>query len=118
MCFQLPSVTLETSPNVDPAAAVAYSSSDSQFGGSSQKRNAAMSHKLALIIVAIGFATANAVVCQAQVEQGAISGKVVDPSGASVPKAKVTATNTATQAVFSTETTEDGNYRLPYLTAG
>src|SRR5205085_12085432 len=77
-----------------------------------------MSHKLGLLIAVIGFATTNAVVCDAQVEQGAISGRVVDPSGASVPKAKVTATNVATQAVASTETTEEGNYRLPYLTAG
>ena len=73
-----------------------------------------MSHKLALMIAAISLA----VVCEAQVEQGAISGRVVDSTGASIPKAKVTATNTATQAVASTETTEEGNYRLPYLTAG
>jgi hypothetical protein len=57
-------------------------------------------------------------VCEAQVEQGAITGVVVDPSGASIPKAKVTATNQATQAVAVAETTGDGYYKIPYLLAG
>jgi hypothetical protein len=56
--------------------------------------------------------------CFAQVEQGAISGAVLDPSGASISKAKITATNLATGASASTETTDDGYYKVPYLPAG
>src|SRR5262249_13687913 len=54
----------------------------------------------------------------AQVEQGAINGTVVDASGAVVPKAKVTATNVATQANVASETNEEGAYKVPYLQAG
>src|SRR5580704_15655865 len=68
--------------------------------------------------IALLLISACANVCLAQVEQGAITGAVVDSTGASVPKAKVTATNQATGTVATTETTEDGYYKLPYLTAG
>src|SRR5229473_1872524 len=76
-----------------------------------------MSHKIGLLIVSL-LVAANAFVCLAQVEQGAIAGVVVDPTGASMPKAKVTATNQATGTVAIAETTEDGYYKVPYLTAG
>src|SRR5258706_4819218 len=67
---------------------------------------------------AIFLMATHAFVCLAQVEQGAIAGVVVDPTGASMPKAKVTATNQATGSVAITETTDDGYYKLPYLPAG
>src|SRR6266436_6289354 len=60
----------------------------------------------------------NTFACLAQVEQGAITGLVVDPTGASMPNAKVTATNQATGTVAKAETTDDGYYKLPYLAAG
>jgi hypothetical protein len=56
--------------------------------------------------------------CFAQVEQGAITGAVVDSTGASIPGAKVTATNQATGSAAATETTVDGYYKIPYLPAG
>jgi hypothetical protein len=65
-----------------------------------------------LLIASSGF------VCLAQVEQGAITGAVVDPTSASVPGAKVTATNQATGAVALSETTANGYYKIPYLQAG
>ena len=76
-----------------------------------------MFRKLAFLIVALLMAT-NAFVCLAQVEQGAIAGAVIDPTGASMPKAKVTATNQATGTLATAETTEEGYYKLPYLPAG
>src|SRR5260370_33756318 len=76
-----------------------------------------MSRKVALLIASLLLVT-SAFVCLAQVEQGAITGAVVDPTGASMPKAKVTATNQATGSVAIAETTEDGYYKLPYLPAG
>lgn len=54
----------------------------------------------------------------AQVEQGAISGVVTDASGAFVAKAKVTATNQATGVIATTESTDEGYYKIPYLIAG
>jgi hypothetical protein len=47
-----------------------------------------------------------------------ISGTVVDPQGAVVPGAKVTATNSATGAQRSVNTTSTGNYTMPNLTPG
>src|SRR4051812_25688145 len=70
------------------------------------------------ILVAALLAAATAGVSRGQVEQGAISGAVVDSSGASVPQARVSATNIATGVVATTETTDDGYYKLPYLPAG
>jgi hypothetical protein len=73
-----------------------------------------MSRKAALLIAPILMAM-NAL---AQVEQGAIAGTVVDASGSSIPKAKITATNQATGVVAGAETTDDGYYKIPYLPAG
>ena len=47
-----------------------------------------------------------------------ISGTVVDPQGAVVPDAKVTATNQATGASRTVTTTSTGNYVIPNLTPG
>jgi hypothetical protein len=53
-----------------------------------------------------------------QVEQGTITGVVTDPSGASVPNAKVVVTNLGTQAESIKETNEQGNYGVPFLPPG
>src|SRR3984893_7305075 len=76
-----------------------------------------MSCKILLPIATLLIA-ANGSMCFAQVEQGAITGAVVDGSGASIPGGKVTATNQATGTIAKAETTEDGYYKLPYLAAG
>jgi hypothetical protein len=54
----------------------------------------------------------------AQSEQGAITGVILDETGAVVPKAKVNATNTSTQTVATTESNDAGNYKIPYLLPG
>src|SRR5260370_21040360 len=76
-----------------------------------------MSRKMSLVSATSLIAT-NGSLCLAQVEQGAINGAVVDSTGASIPNAKVSATNQATGTVARTETTADGYYKLPYLAAG
>src|ERR1051325_1966226 len=48
----------------------------------------------------------------AQTFQAQITGVVRDPSGASIPNARVVATNTATGVAYSTESNEQGIYRL------
>lgn len=74
--------------------------------------------KLRMLITLFGTILVPAPACWAQTEQGAITGTVVDPSGASVPKAKVSATNQATGVVATSETTSDGYYKISYLIAG
>jgi len=49
---------------------------------------------------------------------GQITGVVTDPSGALIPNAAVTVTNTATNAARSTETNSAGLYSFPDLTPG
>ena len=76
-----------------------------------------MSRKMLFLIAPLLMVT-NAFVCLAQVEQGAITGLVLDATAALVPNAKVTATNQATGVVAQAETTGDGYYKIPYLAAG
>jgi Carboxypeptidase regulatory-like domain len=47
-----------------------------------------------------------------------ISGVVTDPSGAAIPDAKVTATQTDTNAVRTTQSSSDGAFTLPGLAIG
>uniref|UniRef100_Q01NB5 TonB-dependent receptor n=1 Tax=Solibacter usitatus (strain Ellin6076) TaxID=234267 RepID=Q01NB5_SOLUE len=49
---------------------------------------------------------------------GQITGRITDSSGAAVSAAKVTLVNTATNAVRSTLSTEDGDYTFPSLPPG
>jgi hypothetical protein len=76
-----------------------------------------MSLKRAFLIAPLLIAASN-FICLAQVEQGAISGAVVDSTGPSIPKAGVTATNQAIGAVATPETIGEEYYKLPYLLAG
>ncbi len=55
---------------------------------------------------------------EAQVVLGSISGTVVDPSGAAVPGAEVTSTNTATHQVSVTKTDSSGVFHLLLLPVG
>jgi hypothetical protein len=54
----------------------------------------------------------------AQTVLGTITGRVTDPSGASIANAAVTATNTGTNAPYRTKTNEAGNYVLQQLPVG
>ncbi len=47
-----------------------------------------------------------------------VSGHVLDPTGASIPGAKVTITNTGTNAAHTTETDTSGSYAIPQLPVG
>jgi hypothetical protein len=53
----------------------------------------------------------------AQTDRGAIIGRVTDPGGAVITKAKVTATNVENNEVRETTTTDEGNYTIPQLQA-
>jgi hypothetical protein len=56
--------------------------------------------------------------CFAQSDRGSVSGIVTDSSGAEIPGARVTITNTATGTQSSTVTTGAGNYTVPQVPAG
>src|SRR6266404_6720657 len=54
----------------------------------------------------------------AQESRATITGTVVDPQGAAIPGATVTARQLATNAERTTATSEAGLYVLPFLTTG
>src|SRR5438309_4558724 len=54
----------------------------------------------------------------AQTTTGAITGTVMDASGAIVPNVKVTATNTATNVANATQSNDAGLYNFSFLQAG
>lgn len=54
----------------------------------------------------------------AQIDTGAIVGSVLDPSGASIAKATITATNTATNEVLTTTSNSAGQYQFTALRVG
>ena len=64
-----------------------------------------------LILAASGVAWSQSV-------QGVITGTITDPTGAVVPGATVTITNTGTNASQSTATGGDGSYRFPLVPPG
>ena len=76
-----------------------------------------MSHRTVFLIASVLF-VASSLECFGQAERGGISGSVVDASGASMARVKVSATNLATGAVARVETSDEGLYKIPYLPAG
>jgi hypothetical protein len=70
--------------------------------------------KAILLIVLLGFAL---VIAFAQTG-GQITGEVKDPSGALVPAANITVTNTGTNVARTTQTNASGIYSFPDLTPG
>ena len=63
-------------------------------------------------------ACAHAAVAQQSVGYASVSGRVLDPSGAVVPGAQVTARQTQTNLTGTTITDQDGRFRFPYLRVG
>ena len=57
-------------------------------------------------------------VLSAQEYRATLLGTVVDPSGAAVPLAKVTAINTETGVSSATQSGADGDYVIPFLVPG
>lgn len=55
---------------------------------------------------------------QQSVDYASVSGRVIDPSGAVVPGAQVTARHTETNVTGTAETDREGRFRFPYLRVG
>jgi len=68
---------------------------------------------LALLILMFG-----SVAVSAQEFRATISGRVTDPSGAVIPGAKITITNTNTRVSVNSKTTGSGEYSVPFLLPG
>src|SRR6185369_10453065 len=60
----------------------------------------------------------SSVLSLAQTDRGTITGTVADATGAVIPGANITATNTQTTAKYETVSTETGNYTLTQLPVG
>ncbi|HYE15488.1 MAG TPA: carboxypeptidase regulatory-like domain-containing protein, partial [Pyrinomonadaceae bacterium] len=74
--------------------------------------------RLAALVVLCSALAPAAARAQSQATTGDIEGRVLDPNGAVVTNATVTATNKATGFEKSATTDEDGNYRLILLPPG
>jgi hypothetical protein len=55
---------------------------------------------------------------QETVTAASVTGRVLDPSGAAVPHAPVSALQSATNETYTTQADAQGRFRLPYLPAG
>jgi carboxypeptidase family protein len=93
---------------------------DSHFYKKNSLRKAGATSILALASFIIGSATlpTPAAFAQATPTSGAIQGSVTDPSGAAVPAAQVTFTNTGTGIVRTVKTDSAGFYNSGALNAG
>ena len=75
--------------------------------------------KTPLVLIAVTFLYCLTISGNAQTATSAtITGQVVDQQGAVIANAKVTATNVATSAAHSANTTSSGNYTIPNLPPG
>src|SRR5206468_2660239 len=72
-------------------------------------------HRNLYLLVIVGALTG---VLYAQLDRGALTGTVSDPSGAVIPEVRVSARNTATNAVYETKSTQAGQYTVPNLPVG
>jgi len=88
--------------------------------GLSRRLLATCSASLAACLIALcALALVGGLPLRAQVAgEGAINGQVTDKSGALVPHAKITATNTETGVATTRETTGSGDYSISPLQAG
>src|SRR2546422_357899 len=72
----------------------------------------------ACLALAVALALSLASGISGQTVQGVITGTITDPSGASVPNATVTITNSGTNVSQTTTTASDGSYRFPLVPPG
>jgi hypothetical protein len=77
-----------------------------------------MVRRLAVLAAAILMSHAGVWPARGQVISGTVEGRVKDAQGGMLPGVTVTAVNTATAAAFSTSTTSEGLYRIPYIPSG
>src|SRR5215470_3369802 len=80
--------------------------------------NRATASRILWLVVAAAVVLLSAVVSQAQVDTGSITGVVTDPSGAVVSGAAVKLTNEGTSAELTTTAGSDGSYKFSPVRIG
>ncbi len=71
-----------------------------------------------LAIALLAAMAATCVSAQESITNASLTGRVLDPAGAVVPRASIVAIANATNARYQTQTDDVGRFRLPYLPAG
>src|SRR3712207_6317731 len=74
--------------------------------------------RLAAVCLCVVLLAPASALAQSQATTGDIQGRVLDPAGAAIPRATVTATNQATGLEKSAETDGEGNFRILLLPPG
>ena len=72
----------------------------------------------AIKVLTLVLLTFGSIASRAQTITGSVNGTVTDPSGAVIPNAKVSATNTDTSIVTATTTNNEGIYNIRFLQIG
>src|SRR6266436_4833985 len=75
-------------------------------------------HRTKSVSLAVALFIATMPWLAAQITTTTIIGTVTDSTGAAVPNAQVTATNTGTNLSRSAQTSEQGGYRIEFLPVG
>src|ERR1700743_3580081 len=70
------------------------------------------------LLLALTLCLATWVRAQETLNNASISGRVIDPTGAAVPRIPVTAFETATNRNYTSQTAAQGRFRLPFLPIG
>jgi outer membrane receptor protein involved in Fe transport len=71
-----------------------------------------------IVLVAVVWTLPGGAIAQEAISQGTIAGRVLDPQGAAVPGAMVTARQTDTNVTVEAATDAGGRFRFPYLSIG
>ncbi|HEV2615657.1 MAG TPA: carboxypeptidase-like regulatory domain-containing protein [Candidatus Acidoferrales bacterium] len=74
--------------------------------------------RLCVLLSVLVFVLAIAIPTWTQITTATLQGQILDPSGGSIPKAKVTAVNKATGVTRTVETTSSGEYDLTAIPVG
>ena len=77
-----------------------------------------MFQKFVRFVTVAGLLVLSAAMSLGQVEQGTVTGTVIDASNAAVVDAKVTLTNVDTQVAAVTTTNQQGHYNFPFTAPG
>ncbi len=88
------------------------------FVGRSARISSLFSHPLSYLLVLILLLLGQATTATAQQDQGAITGTVTDPTGASIPNASVTVVNVENGFSLTANTDASGNYTFSPIKIG
>src|ERR1041384_2327869 len=77
-----------------------------------------MSARFLIILAAVALLLSGSGTAFGQAVYGSISATITDPTGAAIPNARITITDTGKGVTFNTQTNDSGNYAQTHLIAG